>query len=88
MPLITYLAASPCTGLKKFLKKHADGETLALVDAKLGGIIKEKLGIPCIYRCVPGSGRGGRGLEQSILHHCRPTAPCVQLMVACAPCCG
>jgi nucleolar protein 58 len=36
-------------GLKKFLKKHAEGETLGVVDAKLGSIIKEKLGIPCIY---------------------------------------
>jgi len=36
-------------GLKKFLKKNAEGETLGVVDAKLGSIIKEKLGIPCIY---------------------------------------
>ena len=36
-------------GLKKFLKKHAEGETLAVMDAKLGGLIKEKLGIPCVY---------------------------------------
>ena len=36
-------------GLKKFLKKHAQGETLAVVDAKLGNAIKEKLDIPCIY---------------------------------------
>ena len=39
-------------GLKKFLKKHAGdgaGETLAVLDAKLGGIIKEKLDIPCVY---------------------------------------
>lgn len=36
-------------GLKKFLKKHAEGETLAVVDAKLGNVIKEKLGIPCVY---------------------------------------
>ncbi|BDA41914.1 Nucleolar protein 58 [Coccomyxa sp. Obi] len=35
--------------LKKFLKKNADGNTLGVVDAKLGSIIKEKLGIPCIY---------------------------------------
>jgi nucleolar protein 58 len=35
--------------LKKFLKKHAEGETLAVMDAKLGNVIKEKLGIPCIY---------------------------------------
>jgi hypothetical protein len=31
------------------LKKHAEGETLAVQDAKLGNLIKEKLGIPCIY---------------------------------------
>ncbi|GAB4813880.1 hypothetical protein N2152v2_000926 [Parachlorella kessleri] len=36
-------------GLKKFLKKNAEGETLAVMDAKLGGLIKEKLGIPCVY---------------------------------------
>ena len=46
-------SASACPalppGLKKFLKKHAEGETLAVVDAKLGGLIKEKLGIPCVY---------------------------------------
>ena len=36
--------------LKKFLKKNAAGDSLGVVDAKLGSIIKEKLGIPCIYR--------------------------------------
>ncbi|KAF8071264.1 NOP5-2 [Scenedesmus sp. PABB004] len=35
--------------LKKFLKKHAEGDTLAVLDAKLGGIIKEKLSIPCVH---------------------------------------
>ncbi len=40
----------PCADLKKFLKKNADGKTLGVADAKLGSIIKEKLGIPCIYR--------------------------------------
>ncbi|KAK9909240.1 hypothetical protein WJX75_009327 [Coccomyxa subellipsoidea] len=35
--------------LKKFLKKNADGKTLGVADAKLGSLIKEKLGIPCIY---------------------------------------
>ena len=35
--------------LKKFLKKHAEGETVALADAKLGGLIKDKLGIACVY---------------------------------------
>ena len=38
-------------GLKKFLKKNAEGDTLAVLDSKLGSIIKEKLDIPCIYRC-------------------------------------
>ena len=36
--------------LKKFLKKNADGNTLGVADSKLGSIIREKLGIPCIYR--------------------------------------
>lgn len=39
-----------CADLKKFLKKNADGKTLGVADAKLGSLIKEKLGIPCIYR--------------------------------------
>ena len=38
-------------GLKKFLKKNAVDEELAVLDAKLGGIIKEKLGIQCLWRC-------------------------------------
>jgi nucleolar protein 58 len=37
-------------GLKKFLKKHAEGDTLAVLDAKLGSLIKEKLGISCVAR--------------------------------------
>ena len=41
-------------GLKKFLKKNATGDTLAVLDAKLGNIIKEKLEIPCIFRFVVG----------------------------------
>jgi nucleolar protein 58 len=39
--------------LKKFLKKHAVGEELAVIDKKLGGIVQEKLGINCIYRSGP-----------------------------------
>lgn len=35
--------------LKKLLKKHCVDETLAVLDAKLGNLIKEKLDIPCIY---------------------------------------
>ena len=38
------------SGLKRFLKKNAEGETLAVMDSKLGSIIKEKLGISCTYR--------------------------------------
>ena len=37
-------------GAKKFLKKQVvDKETLAVADAKLGNLIKEKLGIPCVH---------------------------------------
>ena len=39
-----------CAGLKRFLKKNAEGDTLAVMDSKLGSIIKEKLGISCTYR--------------------------------------
>lgn len=39
-----------CAGLKKLLKKHAVGETLAVLDSKLGNIVKEKMGIECVYR--------------------------------------
>ncbi|GFH10856.1 MAR-binding protein, partial [Haematococcus lacustris] len=35
--------------LKKFLKKNVIDEELAVIDKKLGGIVQEKLGIPCIY---------------------------------------
>ena len=35
--------------LKKLLTKHAAEDTLALADAKLGGIVKEKLSIPCVH---------------------------------------
>jgi nucleolar protein 58 len=36
--------------LKKFLKKNWDEkDTQAVMDAKLGNIIKEKLGLNCIY---------------------------------------
>ena len=35
--------------LKKFLKKHADdGDALGVADAKLGAVIKDKLGIGCV----------------------------------------
>lgn len=37
-------------GLKKFLKKKVPkDEELAILDAKLGNLIKEKLGIPCMF---------------------------------------
>ena len=55
--LVCSLPTPPCSrsrllraaGLKKFLKKHAEGDTLAVLDAKLGNVIKEKLGINCLY---------------------------------------
>ena len=47
-PIVT--ALSTCADLKKFLKKNAAGNTLGVADSKLGSIIKEKLGIPCIFR--------------------------------------
>ena len=34
--------------LKKFLSKHAEGETLGVADSKLGAAIKDKLGINCV----------------------------------------
>ncbi|XP_074294816.1 putative nucleolar protein 5-2 [Silene latifolia] len=36
-------------GLRKFLKAHCSGETLAVADSKLGYAIKEKLQIDCIH---------------------------------------
>uniref|UniRef100_A0A2N9IZK5 Nop domain-containing protein n=1 Tax=Fagus sylvatica TaxID=28930 RepID=A0A2N9IZK5_FAGSY len=39
----------PSKGLRKFLRVHCDGETLAVADSKLGNIIKEKLKIECVH---------------------------------------
>ena len=48
--------------LKKFLSKHAAEDTVALADAKMGGIVKEKLNIPCIFStAVQELMRGVRG---------------------------
>ncbi|KAM7272289.1 hypothetical protein ACFE04_026952 [Oxalis oulophora] len=41
--------SKPSKGLRKFLKAHCDGETLALADSKLGNAIKEKLQIDCVH---------------------------------------
>ncbi|KAF3435079.1 hypothetical protein FNV43_RR22166 [Rhamnella rubrinervis] len=41
--------SKPTKGLRKFLRAHCDGETLAVADSKLGNIIKEKLKIECIH---------------------------------------
>lgn len=49
--MLEMLTIGAVAGLKKFLKKHCEGDTLAVVDSKLGSIIKEKLDIPCVYRC-------------------------------------
>lgn len=56
LPIDTLLTKLYCVllvaavGLKKFLKKNAVGDTLAVLDAKLGNIIKEKLDIPCVSK--------------------------------------
>ncbi|GJX38924.1 probable nucleolar protein 5-2 [Tanacetum coccineum] len=41
--------SKPTKGLRKFLKAHCDGETLAVADSKLGNAIKEKLQIDCVH---------------------------------------
>lgn len=41
--------SKPSKGLRKFLQKHCDGETLAVADSKLGNAIKEKLKIDCLH---------------------------------------
>lgn len=40
--------SKPSKGLRKFLKAHCDGETLAVADSKLGNVIKDKL-VSCIF---------------------------------------
>ncbi|KAI3738629.1 hypothetical protein L2E82_28673 [Cichorium intybus] len=41
--------SKPSKGLRKFLRAHCDGETLAVADSKLGNAIKEKLQIDCVH---------------------------------------
>ncbi|PIA44571.1 hypothetical protein AQUCO_01700279v1 [Aquilegia coerulea] len=41
--------SKPTKGLRKFLKAHCEGETLAVADTKLGNAIKEKLKIECVH---------------------------------------
>lgn len=53
-------------GLKKFLKKNVGEEELAIIDKKLGGIIQEKMGIKCLYRCVSESALGASTEETDI----------------------
>ncbi|XP_021283545.1 probable nucleolar protein 5-1 [Herrania umbratica] len=43
------LENTPSKGLRKFLRAHCDGETLAVADSKLGNAIKEKLKIECVH---------------------------------------
>ncbi|KAF3454374.1 hypothetical protein FNV43_RR04821 [Rhamnella rubrinervis] len=43
------IESKPSKGLRKFLRAHCDGESLAVGDSKLGNIIKEKLKIECIH---------------------------------------
>ena len=37
------LESKPSKDLRKFLRTHCDGETLAVADSKLGNAIKDKL---------------------------------------------
>uniref|UniRef100_A0A1D1ZBY5 Putative nucleolar protein 5-2 n=1 Tax=Anthurium amnicola TaxID=1678845 RepID=A0A1D1ZBY5_9ARAE len=41
--------SKPSKALRKFLRSHCDGETLAVADSKLGNAIKEKLKIDCLH---------------------------------------
>ncbi|XP_042395405.1 probable nucleolar protein 5-2 [Zingiber officinale] len=41
--------SKPSKGLRKFLRAHCDGETLAVADSKLGNAIKDKLKIDCLH---------------------------------------
>lgn len=41
--------SKPSKGLRKFLRAHCEGETLAVADSKLGNAIKEKLQIECVH---------------------------------------
>ncbi|KMT13496.1 hypothetical protein BVRB_4g082750 [Beta vulgaris subsp. vulgaris] len=41
--------SKPSKGLRKFLKAHCKGDTLAVADSKLGSAIKEKLQIDCLH---------------------------------------
>lgn len=41
--------SKPSKNLRKFLRSHCEGETLAVADSKLGNAIKEKLKIDCIH---------------------------------------
>ncbi|KAK4838434.1 hypothetical protein QYF36_013688 [Acer negundo] len=43
------LESKPSKDLRKFLRAHCDGETLAVADSKLGNAIKEKLKIECVH---------------------------------------
>ncbi|CAO2837152.1 unnamed protein product [Amaranthus hypochondriacus] len=43
------IESKPSKGLRKFLKAHCQGDTLAVADSKLGNAIKEKLKIDCIH---------------------------------------
>lgn len=43
------LDSSLSKGLRKFLRSHCDGETLAVADSKLGNAIKDKLVTYCFY---------------------------------------
>ena len=45
------LESTPSKGLRKFLRAHCDGESLAVADSKLGNAIKEKLVCSNSFMC-------------------------------------
>jgi len=66
--------------LKKFLVKHAGGDTVAVADPKLGSLIKEKCDLPCVWSTgVQEMMRGVRGQIEGLVaglsgHDLRPMA--------------
>ncbi|GMH10462.1 hypothetical protein Nepgr_012303 [Nepenthes gracilis] len=46
------IESKPSKGLRKFLRAHCQGETLAVADSKLGNAIRDKLQIECVHNNV------------------------------------
>jgi hypothetical protein len=62
------LLLHPRIALKKFLKKNAGEETIAVLDAKLGNLVKEKMDIPCVHsNAILELARGVRSQLQGLI---------------------